>query len=312
LQVDVGNFYDLYLPVAEININGIALIGIGAVVGIIAGMCGMGGGITLLPILIFLDIPVNIAVATTLNQVLATSFSASLIYARKNLIDYKLSLFLMIGGFLGIVVGVIFYHWCSNNGKLDLFISIGFLITLVSIGTFNAKEVAIILYYKYKKISIPQKTLPNWVKKTSFFQIKFPSAKHKLSGMLPLSLGCLSGAMIYFMGLGGSLIMTPVLLYIFGISSCYVVGTINFQVVFITLVSYYIHAIDSQGIDLILAIPLLIGTVFGAQIGAKIGSQLSQETFKIMIATVTLLLCAKIGFELFVQPRNIYEIEILR
>ncbi|CAG7591899.1 MAG: sulfite exporter TauE/SafE family protein [Candidatus Midichloria sp.] len=309
---DPENFYYLYLPVAELNINGIALIGIGVIVGIIAGMCGIGGSIILLPILIFLGIPIHIAVTTALNQVLATSFSASLIYARKNLIDYKLATFLISGGLIGIILGIILYHWCYNIGKLDIFVSLGFLFTLLSIGTFNAKEVAILLYYRYKKISTPPKPLPNWVQRISFYKTKFPSSKNKLSGIFPLSLGVLSGVMLSFMGLGGSLIMTPILLYIFGISSSYVAGTISFQMVFTTFISYYIHAIESQSIDLVLAIPLLIGTVFGSQIGAKIGSQLSQETFKIMIATVTLLLCAKIGFELFAEPASIYQIEVLK
>ena len=312
MQFDLGNFYDLYLPIAELNINGIALIGIGVIVGIIAGMCGIGGSIILLPILIFLEIPIHIAVTTALNQVLATSFSASLIYARKSMIDYKLAILLIVGGLIGVVLGIVFYHWCASIGKLDISISLGFLITLLMIGCFNAKEVIILLYYRYKKISSPQRVIPIWVKKFSFYKIKFISTAHKLSVILPLFLGIISGSMISFMGLGGSLVMTPILLYVFGVSASYVAGTVSFQMVFTTLLSYYMHAISTLGIDLVLTIPLLFGTVFGSQIGAKIGSQLSQETFKIMIATVTLLLCVKIGFELFATPSNIYQIEILR
>lgn len=312
MQFDVGNFYDLYLPIAELNINWIALIGIGIVVGITAGMCGIGGSIILLPILIFLEIPIHIAITTALNQVMATSFSASLIYGRKNLIDYKLAMLLIIGGLIGVVMGIAFYHWCASIGKLDISISLGFIITLLVIGSFNAKEVVILLYYRYKKVSLPPNALPMWVKKISLYKIRFISSANELSIILPLILGVLSGSMISFMGLGGSLVMTPILLYVFGISASYIVGTISFQIVFITLISYYIHAISTLGIDLLLTVPLLIGTVFGSQIGAKIGSKLSKETFKIMIATVTLLLCVKISFELFATPSNIYQIEILR
>jgi uncharacterized membrane protein YfcA len=150
------------------------------------------------------------------------------------------------------------------------------------------------------------------VRNFSYYITEFPSCKNALSRVLPIALGALGGMMVSFIGLGGSLVMTPILLYVFGAASSYVVGTVSFQMVFTTLLAYYIHAVSSNSIDLILSVPLLMGTVFGSQIGAKIGSKLSQETFKIMIAIVTLLLCVKIGFELFTEPDNIYQVERLR
>lgn len=304
------DFYNLYLPIAELNINAVALVCLGLLAGTISGMCGIGGGVILLPIITSLGVPIHIAITTSLNQTLAISFSSSLIYGKKNLIDYYLSLFLIIGGFIGIIFGILLYHWLHNIGQLELFVSIGFLVTLISVGMFNAKEVAMILYYKYKKITLPKSEKPKWLVNFNIFKVKLVSSE-PISLLLPILLGILSGAAVYFLGLGGGLIMTPVLIYIFGISSKYVVGTVNFQNFFITMVSYYLHAIDPGTVDLMLAVPLLIGTIFGSQLGTKIGINLSRETFKVMVATVALLLCAKVGFELFVEPGNIYEVEIM-
>ena len=68
----------LYLPIAEVSVNAIALVGIGGIVGFLSGLFGVGGGFLITPLLFFIGIPPAVAVATGSNQVVASSISGVL------------------------------------------------------------------------------------------------------------------------------------------------------------------------------------------------------------------------------------------
>lgn len=65
----------VYLPIAEISTNILTLLGVGAGVGMLSGMFGVGGGFLITPLLFFIGIPPAVAVATGANQVVASSIS---------------------------------------------------------------------------------------------------------------------------------------------------------------------------------------------------------------------------------------------
>ena len=54
----------IYLPIAEMPVDVFVVLGIGAVVGFISGMFGVGGGFLLTPALIFMGVPPAVVVAT--------------------------------------------------------------------------------------------------------------------------------------------------------------------------------------------------------------------------------------------------------
>ncbi|MDH5453632.1 MAG: TSUP family transporter, partial [Paracoccaceae bacterium] len=66
----------LYLPIAEISVNALLLFSIGGIVGLLSGMFGVGGGFLITPLLFFIGIPPAVAVATSANQIVASSISA--------------------------------------------------------------------------------------------------------------------------------------------------------------------------------------------------------------------------------------------
>ena len=68
----------LYLPIAEMSVNALVLLGLGGIVGLLSGMFGVGGGFLITPLLFFLGIPPAVAVATGANQVVASSVSGVL------------------------------------------------------------------------------------------------------------------------------------------------------------------------------------------------------------------------------------------
>ena len=65
----------IYLPIAELSVNLLALLSLGGIVGFLSGMFGLGGGFLMPPLHIFMGIPTNVAVATSANQIVASSIS---------------------------------------------------------------------------------------------------------------------------------------------------------------------------------------------------------------------------------------------
>ena len=92
---------NLYLPIAELSVNLVVLFGMGAAVGFLSGLFGVGGGFLITPLLIFYNIPPAVAVATGANQVIASSFSGALAHYKRGTVDLKLGTVLLIGGTAG-------------------------------------------------------------------------------------------------------------------------------------------------------------------------------------------------------------------
>jgi hypothetical protein len=123
----------LYLPIAEMSVNIFVLLGMGAAVGFLSGMFGVGGGFLITPLLIFYNIPPAVAVATGANQVVASSVSGVLSHFKRGTVDIKLGVVLLIGGIAGSTVGVWLFSILRDLGQLDLIVSIlyvGFLGTV--------------------------------------------------------------------------------------------------------------------------------------------------------------------------------------
>src|SRR5690606_36863572 len=96
----------IYLPIAEMSVNIAVILAMGAAVGFLSGMFGVGGGFLITPLLIFYNIPPAIAVATGANQVVASSTSGALSHFKKGTIDFNLGTVLLMGGVVGSSFGV--------------------------------------------------------------------------------------------------------------------------------------------------------------------------------------------------------------
>src|SRR5688572_14183623 len=99
-------FMEIYLPVAEMSVFWLWMIGLGLGVGFLSGMFGVGGGFLMTPLLVFSGIPSTVAVATTLSHVTASSVSGALIQWCKRAIDFIMAGVMLTGGVAGILVGI--------------------------------------------------------------------------------------------------------------------------------------------------------------------------------------------------------------
>ena len=99
----------IYLPIAEMSIDVLLLLGLGGLVGFLSGLFGVGGGFLMTPLLIFIGVPPAVAVASQANQVIAASVSGVLAHWRRGNVDFKMGLVLLAGGLAGSLIGVWLY-----------------------------------------------------------------------------------------------------------------------------------------------------------------------------------------------------------
>ena len=120
----------VYLPIAEVSVNIFLIIGLGALVGILSGMFGVGGGFLMTPLLFFIGIPPAVAVATEANQIVASSFSGALAHFKRRAVDLKMGLILLLGGLLGASVGVYIFKILKEIGQVELLVTLCYVVFL--------------------------------------------------------------------------------------------------------------------------------------------------------------------------------------
>ena len=120
----------IYLPIAELPVSILTILAMGAVVGFLSGMFGIGGGFLMTPLLIFLGIPPAVAVGTQATQIVASSVTGALAHFARNSIDFKMGSVLLAGGIFGSLTGIYIFKLLTMIGQIDLAISViyvGFL-----------------------------------------------------------------------------------------------------------------------------------------------------------------------------------------
>ena len=100
LRNNIENFMYIYLPIAEQPIHALVILGVGAFLGLIMGLVGVGGGFLLTPIMMFLGIPTSSS-SSVANQLVAPSVSGVLSHLKISNVDFKMVTVLLLCGIVG-------------------------------------------------------------------------------------------------------------------------------------------------------------------------------------------------------------------
>jgi len=299
----------IYLPIAEMSVNIFILFGMGAAVGFLSGMFGVGGGFLMTPLLIFYNIPPAVAVATEANQIVASSFSGALAHLRKGTVDVKLGLLLLCGGLVGSSIGVWLFSQLRALGQLDLIISILYVVFLGSIGALMTIESLRAIQRSRQPGGAPVKRPGHdgFIHKLPF-KMRFRKSKLYLSVIPVIILGALVGILAAIMGVGGGFIMVPAMIYLLRVPTNVVIGTSLFQIIFVTAFTTVIQSTTNQTVDVVLALILMVGGVIGAQLGAAAGHKLKGEQLRALLGLLVLAVCIRLGYDLVATPLDLYSV----
>ncbi len=301
----------LYLPIAELSMNIFLVIGMGAVVGFLSGMFGVGGGFLMTPLLIFMGIPPAVAVATESNEITAASVSGALAHWRRQGVDVKMGMVLIVGGAVGSFFGAQVFTYLRSLGQVDLMISLAYVVFLGSVGGLMFWESVRAIYRQHKGIKPKLKPREDrhkaWIHALPF-KMRFRKSRLYVSALLPLAIGMFVGVLAAIMGVGGGFVMVPAMIYLLGMPTNVVVGTSLFQIIFVTALTTIFHSVNTQTVDIFLAVLLLVGAVVGAQVGARFGLRLKGEQLRALLALMVLLVCVKMGVDLIVEPTELFSV----
>ena len=296
----------LYLPVALTSINILVPVGLGLAVGLLSGLFGVGGGFLLTPLLIMFGIPSTVAAATDSNQIVAASTSGTYAHWKVGNVDFKMGIYLLVGGFLGGLVGVQAIKLLHAMGNADFVIKMTYVLMLGIVGVYmfiesiqsmrKKKDAAVQEVQQEKETAVSRflKSLP--------LQTRFEKSGVTHSALVPIVLGSFVGVLAAIMGVGGGFLMVPVMVYMLRMPMHVVVGTSLFQILFTCIEVTFLQATTNHSVDFLLAVLLLVGSTVGAQIGTVFGRKLKGEQLKVLLAAIVLVVTVKIVFDLTLTP----------
>ena len=290
---------EVFLPIAQVFVSPIEILLLSALVGVLSGLFGVGGGFLMTPFLIFLGVPPAYAVANEANNILATSVSGSTTHWLKNTLDYKMGFMIVIGGSIGTALGIYTFSYFKGIGKIDTVISLAYMYILAIIGTLMLVE-SLGEIDKAKKNVVERKKLHvhYWIHGLPF-RMRFPKSKLYESIFTPIIIGLLVGFIAAIMGIGGAFILVPAMIYIIKMPTRLVPGTSLFVTIFVSVIVTFLHSINYGSIDLMLVLLLVVGSIIGVQVGQKLGEQIDSSGLKALLAILLLVVGIAIAYDTF-------------
>ena len=290
---------EVFLPIAQVFVNPVEILLLSAIVGVLSGLFGVGGGFLMTPFLIFLGVPPAYAVANEANNILATSVSGSTTHYLKNTLDYKMGFMIVIGGVIGTSLGIYTFTYFKGIGKIDTVISLAYMYILAIIGTLMLVE-SLGEIDKAKKNVIVKKKLHvhYWIHGLPF-RMRFPKSKLYESIFTPIIIGLIVGFIAAIMGIGGAFILVPAMIYIIKMPTRLVPGTSLFVTIFVSVIVTFLHSFNYGSIDLMLVVMLVVGSIIGVQIGQKLGERIDSSGLKALLAILLLIVGIAIAYDTF-------------
>lgn len=302
---------DIYLPIAEMSVSWPVILGMGALVGFLSGLLGVGGGFLLTPLLIFSGIPAEVAVATTASHLTASSMAGALAQWKRRAVDIKMAAFMLAGGFVGTAGGVYLLKVLRGTGQSDLAISGGYVVLLGVVGGLMFNESVRTLYAEQLGLSppTPRTRHHSWIQGLPL-KARFRQSKLYISVIPPIVLGLIVGILSAILGVGGGFIIVPAMIYFLRMPTNVVIGTSLLQIVVVTAVTTIFQAVGNYTVDIVLAAVLIVGGVIGAQFGVRLAARLRGEYLRLMLSILVLVVGLRLLWGLIATPSDLFSVTV--
>jgi len=299
----------LYLPIADIPVNIFLILAMGAAVGFVSGMFGIGGGFLMTPLLIFIGISPAVAVASVGSHIAASSFTGAISYWRRGALDVALATMLLAAGIVGTATGVWLFTRLHALDQLDLTIGLCYVTLLTIVG-------ALMIYESARAELRARQGLPATMRRPgshSWFhglplKLRFKRSKIYVSVIPVWAIGFVIGFVGAIMGIGGGFLLVPMLIYFLRVPTATVIGT-SLVLTLVTMASATVmHATTNHLVDAVLAVLLMIGGVAGAQFGARAGQRMRDERLRLLLGILILLVGLRFAYDLVATPDSAFSI----
>ena len=240
---------------------------LGLLIGIVASVLGIGGGVLLVPMLhILLGLEMHEAVGTSLFVILFLASSAALSYSHKKLTLWKLALVFECGSVPGAYVGA-FTSYIAPSGLLK----IAFSILLLYIST---------RMWRGKKTS---RNGGEAIKRGN------PRLSEPKTILLLVLLGFVAGFLSGLLGIGGGVVKVPIMSLLLGIPMHSSVATSALMVAITTLTGSATHLVMGgvrYDVGLWLIPSVILGSYLGTRISVRLRSIILSRIFSLLLAFI--------------------------
>lgn len=310
--MDTGLFH-LYLPIAELTLDPLALVAVGGTIGLLSGLFGVGGGFLITPVLIFMGVPPAIAAATGANVAIGPSVAGIVAHLRRGAVDLRMGAVLVVGGLVGSGASVWLFGLLTRIGQIDLVVALSYVLLLGTVGALMLNEALGKLRRRPVQPGAAAGRLHQhtWLHRMPL-KMRFPKSKLYVSALAPLSLGALVGLVSGIMGVGGGFLLVPAMIYGLGMPTSVVIGTSLLQVLVVSANVTFLQSIAHQTVDIILAFLLIASAGAAAPYGAALGARLRAEQLRALMGLLVLAVAAGLGTNLVTRPADPYSTVIDR
>jgi uncharacterized membrane protein YfcA len=242
---------------------------IGIFVGATSGFFGVGGGMVLVPILLAMGYGIKSAIAISVTQMVFSSIYGSFINYRKGKLEVNDGLWVGFGGILGGLIGSYFTDIFPKEVLEYIFLGL--------------------VFFAFLKVLRSKKSLEGVEQKS-------------LSKTVLFFLGIIIGIIAMMLGVGGAVMLIPILVGFLHYPSKDAATAALFFVVFSSLAGFTYKLIagtfDNLNLELLPVFALAIAAIVGVQLGLKLKELVQDRHHKVMLIVlyfaILLLLIEKI------------------
>lgn len=260
----------------------ILLILIGGLSAILGSLVGIGGGIIIVPTLVYLGvdhdllegITPQIAIGTSSVILIVTGLSSTLGYLKTKQVDVKNGSIFLFGLLPGALIGSVISRYLTLT-SFTLYFGL-FLILVASLLVIRKKIKPLKIFAKAKY----ERSYIDGYGKQYFYHVP-----PLISFIATLFIGILTG----LLGIGGGALMTPLMLIVFRFPPHVAVGTSMMMIFFSSVMSSVGHIAQGH-VAWLYAIVLVFASYFGAKVGVKINHSVKSETVVILLRTLMLIM----------------------
>lgn len=292
----------IYLPIAGMPVDALVILALGAAVGFLSGLFGVGGGFVMTPLLILIGVPPSVAVGTQANQLVGAGVSGLLSHWRRGNVDLKMGIVMLAGGVAGTGAGVLVFAALSRWGHIDVVITLSYVALLGVIGVMMLVESLGAILRRRTAGGGRSKLHRHGRLHGLPFKTRFAPSRLYISALPPFIIGAVGGFLVAILGVGGGFLLVPAMIYILDMPAALVAGTSLFQIVFTTGAATLMQATVNGNVDVVLALLLLVGGVVGAPLGARAGVGLRGEHARALLASLVVVVAARLAWDLVAVP----------
>jgi len=265
------------------------LVLLGVFSGFLGGLLGVGGGIIVVPILILVfDLRAQQAVGTSLVMIIFTALSATFAYSRQKRLDWRVGIMGALVTVPGAAIGAYMTSYFSSTG-----LTIIFAVFLFFISAYMFRRSYTTTHHDAKaQMNNKTKTAGRiWKRRLiDAYGNIFQYDANIYTGLALLFFGGLASG---FFGIGGGLIVVPILASIVGLPMHIAIATSMLTMIFTSISGVTTHIMLGH-VLFEYAAPIVVGIVIGAQLGARTAKRLRsvslERVFAILVFVMGILL----------------------